>query len=183
MKNKFKLLLAGLFCLIFMISASNLSAWRGYGHYYRYGGWYGGWYGWYGPRVVYYVGMPSGVIVDFLPSGYSTVIVGGVPYYCYNNVYYKELPDEDGYVVVPNPSANSDEQSASATSPTASSSTTITPKAAGKSANKITINIPNAHGGFTPVTLNKFKNGYIGPQGEFYEGKPSIEQLKVLYGE
>ena len=184
MKPKFKLFLLGLFCMMFLIPVSSLSAWRGYGHYYRYGGWYGGWYGWYGPRVVYYVSMPLGVVVDFLPGGYSTVVVGGVPYYYYNNVYYRELPNEDGYVVVPDPKAGEGQQEASAISPTASSSTAATVQAIGKSPNKITINVPNSKGGgFTPVTLKKFKNGYIGPQGEFYEGKPTIEQLKVLYGE
>jgi hypothetical protein len=44
------------------------------------------------------------------------------------------------------------------------------------------INIPNSDGSFTPVKLKKSDNGYIGPQGESYQGHPSIEQLKVLYG-
>ncbi len=174
-KTNFKLWLAGLLCLMFLIPASSLSAWRG-GEHYRYGGgWYGrGWYGWYGPRAGWYVGMPIGTFVEVLPYGYSTVIIDGYPYYYYGNIYYRAIPD--GYVVVPAPVAGSDQQAASATSPTASQTTD-------KSGKKITINIPDSHGGFTPVTLKKFKTGYIGPQGEFYEGKPSVEQLKVLYGE
>ena len=46
----------------------------------------------------------------------------------------------------------------------------------------IIINIPNASGGFTAVKLIRHKNGYIGPQGEFYAGHPTVEELKVLYG-
>ena len=46
----------------------------------------------------------------------------------------------------------------------------------------ITIGVPNAKGGFTSVKLVKCPGGYIGPQGEFYAGHPTVEQLKVLYG-
>ena len=45
------------------------------------------------------------------------------------------------------------------------------------------INIPNSKGGFTPVRLIKHKNGYIGPQGEFYAGHPTVDALKALYGD
>jgi hypothetical protein len=48
--------------------------------------------------------------------------------------------------------------------------------------NTITINIPNSNGGFTPVVLTKFNDGYKGPQGEYYEGHPTVEELKALYG-
>jgi len=46
----------------------------------------------------------------------------------------------------------------------------------------VVINIPNLSGGYTPVTLTKYKTGYIGPQGEYYEGHPTVQQLRVLYG-
>jgi MFS family permease len=46
----------------------------------------------------------------------------------------------------------------------------------------ITINVPASDGSFTPVTLTRQKDGYIGPQGEFYPDIPSIAQLKILYG-
>jgi hypothetical protein len=46
-----------------------------------------------------------------------------------------------------------------------------------------TMNIPNSKGGFTPVRLAKHNNGYIGPQGEFYNGFPTVNQLEVLYGD
>jgi hypothetical protein len=44
------------------------------------------------------------------------------------------------------------------------------------------VNIPNKSGGFTPVTLVKLGDGYIGPQKEFYAGHPTVAQLQVLYG-
>jgi len=46
----------------------------------------------------------------------------------------------------------------------------------------IIVNIPSVEGGYVPVKLIKFKNGYLGAQGEFYPGRPTVEQLKVLYG-
>jgi hypothetical protein len=45
-----------------------------------------------------------------------------------------------------------------------------------------TINVPNSKGGFTQVTLVKNKNGYVGPQGEFYDIHPTVDELKLLYG-
>jgi hypothetical protein len=44
------------------------------------------------------------------------------------------------------------------------------------------VNIPNSNGSYTPVTLVKSGNGYVGPQGEFYPGSPSVDQLRVIYG-
>jgi hypothetical protein len=75
-------------------------AYRG-GHVYR--GGYGPRY-WYGPR--WWVAAPAiGVVVPFLPWGYSTIWWGGVPYYYYNNVYYLGDPDNGYRVVAPPPSA------------------------------------------------------------------------------
>ena len=106
-----------------------------------------------------FVGAPAplGVVVTALPFGYKTVVVAGTPYYYYNNVYYAACPS--GYVVVPAPSAN----------PAAGAATVV-------------INVPNSDGSFTPVTLVRSRGGYIGPQGEFYAGSPTVEQLKALYG-
>jgi len=58
----------------------------------------------------------------------------------------------------------------------------IAPQAIQPDNSSITINIPNANGGYTPVKLVKSNGGYIGPQGEFYTEMPTVEQLKVLYG-
>ncbi len=49
--------------------------------------------------------------------------------------------------------------------------------------NILPITILNPNGSYTQVTLTKYGEGYIGPQGEYYQGNPSIEQLKFLYTE
>ena len=46
----------------------------------------------------------------------------------------------------------------------------------------VVVNIPTSNGGFTPVKLIKQGSGYIGPQGEYYKGNPTVQQLEVLYG-
>lgn len=46
----------------------------------------------------------------------------------------------------------------------------------------VTIYVPNSNGSYTPITLVKHGNGYLGPQGEYYAGNPTVAQLKVLYG-
>ena len=48
--------------------------------------------------------------------------------------------------------------------------------------NTVEITFPNSDGTFTTVVLEKTAQGYLGPQGEYYFGKPSVEQLRVLYG-
>ena len=114
---------------------------------------------------------PIGIIVDVVPDDSRVIVRGGVRYYCYDNVYYEERPA--GYVVVPTPPANS--ITASLPQPVTSISTAGT-------AETVEINVPNINGSYTPVKLTKSNNGYIGPQGEFYAGHPTVEQLKALYG-
>jgi len=46
----------------------------------------------------------------------------------------------------------------------------------------VTINVPNSDGGYTAVTLTRCSGGYIGPQGEYYPGTPTVAQLQALYG-
>ncbi len=48
--------------------------------------------------------------------------------------------------------------------------------------NTLTVNVPNSGGGYTPVNLVKKGDGYVGPQGEYYQGNPTVDQLKALYG-
>jgi len=113
---------------------------------------------------------PVGAVVTVLPIGHRTVLIGGTTYYYYDNIYYTACPS--GYVVVPAPSLGNP-------------NTLIVYTAAQPqkiSGEAITINIPNSNGSYTPVTLVKQKDGYIGPQGEYYPGHPNIDQLKVLYG-
>ena len=47
---------------------------------------------------------------------------------------------------------------------------------------RVSINIPNFNGSYTTIVLVKQGGGYIGPQGEYYPGNPTVEQLQSLYG-
>ncbi len=49
-------------------------------------------------------------------------------------------------------------------------------------AGSIIINVPNIYGGYTAVRLVKHSYGYLGPQGEYYPGYPTVYQLAALYG-
>lgn len=44
------------------------------------------------------------------------------------------------------------------------------------------VNVPNANGSFTPVTLHLVANGWQGPKGEIYPKLPDAGQLHGLYG-
>ena len=213
--------------LIIVLSAINAFAWggfRGGRHYYNHGyyhGYYHNHFGWgfHGPYLYGYnydynvVVPPIGGFVAYLPDGYTTVIIGGTPYYFCGGYYFR--PYSSGYVIVPAPvasttaapapaaaatsqaqgsgqqtSSQATAQAFSSEQPNSLNSALEEPKTASgvaaqpKSALKdtATINIPNSKGGFTPVRLVKHNNGYIGPQGEFYAGHPTVEQLKALYG-
>ena len=115
--------------------------------------------GWFGFEFA--IGSaPIGAVIRILPFGYRTIVIRGAPYYYYDDVYYRPCPS--GYVVVPAPIV------------------TTTPQAV--SSQTITINVPNSNGSYTPVTLVRRDNGYVGPQGEYYPDNPTVEQLKALYG-
>jgi hypothetical protein len=110
-----------------------------------------------------------GVTISTLPYGHRTIIVGGSPYYYYDNVYYRSCPN--GYVVVPEP--------------VAPANITYMPSAVqsqGTNRETVTINVPNSNGGTIAITLVRYPNGFVGPQGEFYPNLPTAEQLKVRYG-
>jgi hypothetical protein len=200
---------AGLFvglCLIIALSASSASAWGGggrhggYNHGYYGRGGYGGYHGWGFYRPYWGFGfsgyggyLPSvGAVVAYMPEGYSSFFVNGVRYYYCDGYYFRPCPS--GYVIVQEPAVTA----AVAAEPAAQSQTAApkdikTPaiatiqsatesgaKTAGEEA--MTINIPNSNGGYTSVKLVKFKDGFKGPQGEYYAGHPTVEELKVLYG-
>lgn len=67
--------------------------------YYFYGG---VWYRPHGRRFVV-VAPPLGIVVPSLPAFYTTLWIGGVPYYYANDAYYVWRPDRDGYVVTAPP--------------------------------------------------------------------------------
>jgi uncharacterized protein DUF6515 len=73
---------------------------RGGGRFFYSGG---AWYAPYGPRFVV-VGAPIGVFVPVLPPYYTTVWVGGLPYYYANDTYYAWHDADNGYEVVDPPS-------------------------------------------------------------------------------
>lgn len=179
---KFRVLIV--LCLVLALACSQAYAWggghgggRGY-HYYRGGTWYRhGWF-WFDTAVA---ALTIGALVDSLPPRYTTVVYSGVPYY-YSGGYYYRPYDYGGYMVVAPPVVAQPvvvQQPApvfEAPQPPA-----VQPQAA-QASDTVTVNIPNARGGYTPVTLKKAGNGYVGPQGEYYSENPTVEQLKTLYG-
>ena len=108
------------------------------------------------------VSAPLGAIVLSLPPTFETVIVGGRPYYCYEDVYY--VRTEHGYVVTEKP--------------TVDAPITVTPTPS----ETYTVTIQNTDGTLTPITITKLANGFQGPQGEYYPQFPKVAQLKVMYG-
>ena len=170
-------------CLAAGASYSNAFAWdRGggsHGHerevvvvghdryHYRDGRFYRpGWFGFEFSVVV----PPVGVVVSALPMGYGTIIVGGAPYYYYDNIYYTRVPS--GYMVVQRP----------VVPPVVVSPPPPVIQPQMPSGETVTINVPNSNGSYTPVTLVRRNNGYVGPQGEYYPTHPTVDQLKALYG-
>jgi len=125
------------------------------GRFYRLG-FFGFWF--------FAVRPPIGVIIRVLPVGRRTIIVGGIPYYYYDDIYYRDCPL--GYIVVPAPVVNPN----------------VVAPPQNLYGETVTINVPNSNGSFTPITLVKRGNGYVGPQGEYYPGHPTVEQLRALYG-
>lgn len=114
-------------------------------------------YWWVGGMVAAFT---AGTIIAALPPRREIVYVGKVPYYYDGAYYYRRCPG--GYAVVKKPVTFA--------------------QPAPVEFNTITINIPNSDSSFTPVMLTRYKNGYLGSQGEYYCGRPTIEQLKALYG-
>jgi hypothetical protein len=45
-----------------------------------------------------------------------------------------------------------------------------------------TVNVPNENGSYTAVVLKRSGNGFVGPQGEYYDQVPTVYQLKAMYG-
>ena len=136
---------------------------------------------------------PVGAVIPALPPGYTTVISNGVPYYYFGYTYYTPAPN--GYVVVAPPVAPAIPQvvqpvvavaSAPVAQPVAVSAATVRPALYPSKEEELNrdvyeIYIPNGNGSYTSVTLRKTEKGFLGPQGEFYEDHPTIEQLRERY--
>jgi len=131
-----------------------------------------------------YYGWGFGTYVTYLPDGYSEVIVDGNNYYYAGGFYL--APYSAGYVVVPEPQPaaveTTQKQNPAVTEQATPSSEPVQVHAKSTSNDTTRINVPNIKGGFTSVRLIKYKTGYIGPQGEFYAGHPTVDALKALYG-
>lgn len=179
-KNKFLVIMS--FCLTLILSCSQAFAWGGHDggrrYHYRDGRWYGR--GWFGLEVAVSA-LTIGAVVESLPFGYRTVVVAGQPYYYYEGYYYRHYPY--GYVVVPASVATPVYTSVPTVVPVYTPVPAVAPVQVSFAQDKvITINVPNRNGTYTPVSLVKHSNGYLGPQGEYYEGHPSVDQLRALYG-
>lgn len=109
------------------------------------------------------VPAPRGAIVPILPEPYKVIPYQNTNYYYYNNTYYVQQPS--GYAVVTPPTqvVSSNPQSIEAPEKT------------------VVVPVPNPNGSYIPVTLQKYSDGYVGPNGEFYPDYPTIDQLKAMY--
>lgn len=171
-RNKF-MVVSLLFLMLVFISSDSFASDRGHyndrGHYYYRGNhWYRSGSFW-GRTIV--SGLIAGAIVASLPPRTRTVYVSNAPYY-YDGVYYFR-PCPGGYVVV--------EPSFVQPSPVIIQEQPVQ-IVQSQNTNVVVINIPNIYGGYSPVTLIRQGNGYIGPQGEYYRNNPTVEQLRALYG-
>lgn len=130
------------------------------------------------------VSPPVGVVVTTIPQGCQPVIVDGVAYYNINGVTYMATPG--GYQVVPQPKTiviknYINGQDATTNTPAQTSTNTSAAGTAVGTQDSYTVNIPNSKGGYTAVTLKRAKDGFVGPQGEYYAEFPTVEHLKVMY--
>jgi hypothetical protein len=165
-----------LMCLITVLMCSCAFAWHGgnrgsynggnYNNRGSYGSYRGGHFRYYDGRF-YSPFWTFGTFLPYLPYDYTIVVVGDDTYYYYDGTYFR--PYSDGFIVVQEPTEVTQPEEPK------------TPVQQ-KSSDTMSINVPTSKGDFCAVKLVKHKNGYIGPQGEYYDGHPTVDQLKVLYG-
>ena len=142
--------------------------------------WEGMFYRW-SERQYVVVPAPVGAVVTGIPAGCQPVIVEGVPYYTVNGTTY--MYTSYGYQVVPPPNVIVIKEGAAA-APIITPAPVAPAVAAAATTNAddaFTINLPNAKGGYTAVTLRRSGTGFLGPQGEYYAAFPRVEQLKAMY--
>jgi hypothetical protein len=85
------------------------------------------WYS-YGPRGYVVIGAPAGVFVPVLPPYYTTVWVGGIPYYYANDSYYVWRGSDQQYEVVDPPDENAASTEPPPPAPSANDDLFIYPK-------------------------------------------------------
>lgn len=147
----------------------------------------------YTPAGYIVVTPPAGAVIPTLPVGYTTVVSNGMPYYYYGYTYYISAPN--GYAVAATPVAPQIPTQAPVAPLPAMPTSLPAPAAAAQPAATVTtspaktegnndafeIYIPNGNGSYTSVTLRKTEKGFLGPQGEFYQDHPTVEQLRERY--
>jgi Family of unknown function (DUF6515) len=149
---------------VHLLPAGHITLWVGGARYY----YYDGLYYTYSSGDYVIVDPPIGAYVRVIPSDFHPVIINGRTYYTDNGVYYI-LTRRRGYKVVVAPVVYT--QPAVVTVPVTVAAQDTFP-----------VNILNSHGGYTTVVIKRSRNGYVGPQGEFYPQFPAVTQLKAMYG-
>ena len=124
---------------------------------------------WLGDSII--AGLAVGTILATLPPHYSTVYVGNVPYYYDGTYYYQSGPS--GYVVV---------QPVAAPVVVAPAQTVVVAQPVINN-RSVMVQIANKNGAVTNVMLVRKGNGFVGPQGEYYDTMPTTEQLSTIYGQ
>ena len=109
------------------------------------------------------VSAPRGAMIKTLPERHKVIVYDNTDYYYYNSAYYVKEPT--GYTVVTPP-------------PSVITSNAPAVEAPEKT---VVVTVPNPNGSYMSVTLQKYSDGYVGPNGEFYPDYPTIDQLKAMY--
>ncbi|MGA2091014.1 MAG: hypothetical protein ABSH12_06100 [Endomicrobiales bacterium] len=159
------------FVVVGMLFCGNIAQafpWGHHGYYFRGGHW------WLGDAIV--EGLVVGTVIATLPPHCSTVYVGGIPYYFDGTYYYQGSPN--GYVVVQPVEPMQNRPVTSYENVPVQSQ----PASPIHNTGSVTTIISNSDGTSTKVMLVKKGNGYVGPDGEFYESMPTMKQLKAVYG-
>lgn len=152
--------------------------------------------------------LVHGTVVTYLPPERTVVYIAGTPYYYYAGTYFAVVHN-GAYVVVNPPSAivqpvpsttvvvqqqGSSTASVSATAQTAQKGVSQpavqaaadqdqekSSSSAVSDSSKYDVYLNNGNGTFTVVPLVKTASGFLGPQGEFYQDHPTLEQLTERY--
>ena len=124
---------------------------------------------------------PRGIVVTYLPVGHRTVIVGRTTYYEFENIYYQ--PSPGGYVVVQAPIIANQYVPAPVVYVPAPNMAVPSAQLQPFNGGTVIVNVATATRGTVAITLARYSNGFVGPQGELYPTFPSTEELSARYGQ
>ena len=124
---------------------------------------------------------PRGIVVTYLPVGHRTVIVGRTTYYEFENIYYQ--PSPGGYVVVQAPIIANQYVPAPVVYVPPPNIAVPFAQPQPVEMGTVIVNVPTATRGPVAITLMRYSNGFVGPQGELYPAFPSTEELSARYGQ